>query len=122
MRNIPRVQCVVFLASYLIQVATAQMTTILPPTTTATTTSCQANCTTGITHPIHYQWFEVQVASSIVAATVVVITDDDGSVDSSTIFNELPEGLVPPPTNAAGTQTAQVILETRPGEYLTSDL
>jgi len=59
----------------------------------------------------------------MVHATVVYITnDDDGSVRTTTIFNDLPSGMTPPSTNAAGTHTVQVTMETARNEFSTFDL
>jgi hypothetical protein len=83
---------------------------------------CQANCAASIASA-DWVWSSASFLSSVVYATVVYITnEDDGSVRTSTIYNELPTGVTPPPTNAAGTQTAHVTIETARGKFTTVEL
>ena len=111
----------------LLQIA-AVLITSLPRQTLAQTTlaplvsGCQPNCGL-VSAASHWQWLPVSITDTVVYATVVYITnDDDGSVRTTTIFNEMPSGVSPPPTNAAGTQTAPLTIETALGEYTTLDL
>ena len=83
---------------------------------------CQADCAASIASSVWF-WSEVSYLSSIVHATVVYITnDDDGRVRSTTVYNDLPAGVTAPSTNAAGTQTAIVTIETAQQEFTTIEL
>lgn len=83
---------------------------------------CQADCAASIASANWY-WASYSFLSSVVYATVVYITDEDnGSVRTSTIYNELPSGVTPPATNAAGTQTAHIAIETARGKFTTVEL
>lgn len=82
------------------------------------TPDCEAMVANG-----HWVWWPVSITSSMVHATVLYVTnDEDGSVRTTTIFNDLPSGMTPPSTNAAGTHTAQVTMETAKNEFSTFDL
>ena len=68
-------------------------------------------------------WVPYEFTSSVVHATVVYVTnDDDKSVRTTTVYNDLPGGLTAPSTNAAGTQTTRVTIETAQGKFDTVDL
>ncbi|KAF2467237.1 uncharacterized protein BDR25DRAFT_69850 [Lindgomyces ingoldianus] len=85
------------------------------PTTNATSTSVSpSTCPTGkcaFKLPVgsQLQWFRFSPSTTIVAATVsVFIVNGTNTTSTTTIFNDLPSGIAPPPTNAAGTRTTVV--------------
>jgi hypothetical protein len=92
------------------------------PDTTPLATSCQADCSVCATAPHTFSWAPYTFTDTFVAATVVeVINTREGTTKTSTVFNELPDGYAPPPTNAAGTQTTQITY-TRSGRALTTEM
>ena len=82
---------------------------------------CQPGCSAYVWQS-HWGWFPVSVTGTVTHATIVYIVNDAGQTRTSTIFNELPEGMTPPPTNEAGTQTAAATVETELGKYTTVTL
>ena len=103
----------VILIAALSGIVTAQTT--LAPLVNGCQPKCQLNSDAS-----HWQWQPVTITGSVVYATIIHITNDnDGSVRTTTIYNELPKGLKPPPTNKAGTQTKSVTIETARGKFTT---
>ena len=83
---------------------------------------CQPSCV-ALAASRFWSWSALEVTSSIDYATVMTIIDEEnGSIHITTIFNELPSGISPPAVNEAGSQTAQVTIETAKFQFTTIDL
>jgi hypothetical protein len=84
----------------------------------APVSGCQPECSAYVWES-HWGWTPVSITGTVTYATIVYIVDDEGRTRTSTKFNVLPEGMTPPPTNEAGTQTAAATVETELGKYTT---
>lgn len=64
----------------------------------------------------------MEFSTTIVAATVIeIINTASNTTRTTTVYNELPDGLTVPSTNAAETHIEQIVY-TRSGEELTTEL
>jgi hypothetical protein len=90
-------------------------------TSHAPVSGCQPECSAYVWES-HWTWMKQSITATVTHATIVYIVNDEGQTRTSTIFNELPEGVTPPPTNAAGTHTAAATVETEFGKYTTLTL
>lgn len=84
------------------------MLQLVPRDVNGTVSNCAANCSVaGVAG--HYYWAKQQITATLTAATVIYIVDKKkGTTRTETKYNELPAGVTPPPTNAAGTQTTSI--------------
>jgi hypothetical protein len=70
-----------------------------------------------------WKWKRAKVTGNITVATVVYIVDErTNQTRISTKTNSLPAGITSIPTNAAGTHTSKVTIETAPGRNATVEV
>ena len=84
--------------------------------TNETLRQCVANCSAGEVVERYY-WASQSITATLTAATIVYVVDQEKKTTrTETRFNELPDGVTLPPTNAAGTQTTSVTILTEFGK------
>jgi hypothetical protein len=81
-----------------------------------TNDSCSADCT-AFDIVARYYWQKQEVTATVTAATLIYIVDDrTNTTRTSTKYNTLPDGIVPPPTNTDGTHVTTFAIATAKGE------
>lgn len=93
-----------------------------PRYTNETLGPCNTNCSA---HQIdfHYYWASQKVTATLTAATVVLVVDQQRrTTKTETVYNDLPAGVTPPPTNAKGTHTASINIATAFGKSTVVEL